>query len=202
MKPPFEGVITLGGFTRYLLLNQSHMIAVTQLIRRDCLDAIGGFQQRGSPAAVDMATLLELVKLPGEVVYVPQPLAVWRHHDSQSTNLRALELAKFNVSIVMEFFDSLTESERRVLGIERRQLVNVRRGYIAATAFALMRRKLKDGDRDSIVPLAQQTWRYGGIKRKAQAVFALAGSIGGFDFESILAIAEHLNGMKARLPIR
>lgn len=196
IRPPFTGSITFAEFARYLLLNQSAMIAVTQLIRRDCLEAIGGFQQRGSPAAVDMATMMELIRLPGEVLYVPQPLAVWRHHHSQSTNLRALELARFNVSLVMNYYDSLTADEQQALGIERRQLVDVRRGYLAATAFGLMRRKLRNGDKDDIVPLAQETWKYGGIKRKGQAVCGLVGAVVGFDFEWALALAERLNGLK------
>lgn len=199
MRPPFVGALSTREFTRYLLLNQSNMIAVTQLIRRDCLDTIGGFQQRGSPAAVDMATMLELVRLPGTVVYVPEPLGVWRHHHSQSTNLRGLEIAKFNASLVLEYFDSLTEQDREALHIKRRDLVEVRREYVAAAAFGLMRRRLKAGDRESILSLARQTWQYGGFKRKVQAVFAVGGAIGGFDFEPVLAVTERMNPVGTRL---
>jgi len=197
MRPPFEGVLSTHEFSRYLLLNQSHMIAVTQLIRRDSLDAIGGFLQRGSPAAVDMATMLELVRLPGGVVYLPEPLGVWRHHHGQSTNLRALEIAKFNASLVLEYYDSLTDQEKEALGVERRKLVSVRREYVAAAAFGLMRRKLKAGDKDGVLALARQTWNYGGLKRKLQAVYAVGAIVGGFDFEPVLNLAERITGSKA-----
>lgn len=187
--PPFVGSIDLQAFTAHVLMHRSYLLAVTQLIRRDALLTIGGFHQDDSPAAVDMATLLRLVRLPGEAAYLPQPLGIWRHHPAQSTSTKALELARFNGQLALAFFDDLSGDERRALGLQRGQIVHARHAQLADTYFGLIRDRLRRGEREGLAELISGLWRYGGVKRKLQAIYALGASRLGFDFEPILITA-------------
>ena len=189
-RPPFQETLSFRQFIPYLLLHQSFMIAVTVLIRKDSLMAIGGFRQDGSPAAVDMATTMHLVQLPGEVVYIPKPLGVWRHHEGQSTNTRAVELAKFNTALVLQFYDALPVAEKQALGISREDIAQARRAQIADAYFGVLRAKLRQRERTEVRSLVTGTWRYGGIKRKAQAMYAVGAILIGCDFEPVLRVAE------------
>jgi len=189
-QPPFQGRLSLREFLPILLLHQSFMIAVTVMIQKDALMAIGGFHQDGSPAAVDLATLLRLVRLPGEIHYLPQPLGIWRHHKKQSTNTRAVELAKFNTELVLRFYDTLSVSDRRTLGISRGDIVQARRAQIADAYFGVLRQKLRQRERKGVLDLIVGTWKYGRIKRKAQAVYAVGAMLIGCDFEPVLRVAE------------
>ncbi len=192
-RPPFQGRLPLREFLPLLLLHQSFMIAVTVLIRKDALRAIGGFHQDGSPAAVDMATMMRLVQLPGEVVYIPQPLGVWRHHKSQSTNAHAVELAKFNTELVLRFYDTLPVVEKQTLEISREEIVRARRAQIADAYFGVLRQKLRQRERKGILELIAGTWKYGGIKRKAQAVYAVGAAALGCDYEPILRFVQRFS---------
>jgi glycosyltransferase involved in cell wall biosynthesis len=190
--PPFEGTLPLRQFIPFLLLHQSFMIAVTVLIRKDALMTIGGFHQDGSPAAVDMATMMRLVQLPGEVVYIPQPLGAWRHHEGQSTNTQAVELAKFNTELVLRFYDTLPDPEKQTLGISRADIIRARRAQIADAYFGVLRQKLRQRKRKGVLELIAGTWRFGGMKRKAQAVYAVSAVAFGYDFEPILRFVQRV----------
>lgn len=191
-QPPFHGSLDTQQFIQHLLLHRSYMLAVTQLIHRDVLAAIGGFHQDGSPAAVDFATLLRLARVPGEIVYIAQPLGVWRHHQWQSTNLRAIELALFNSQRALQFYDSLPESTKRAIGITRNEIIRARRAQVADAYFGVLRATLRARQRTGISRLIVGTWKYGGTKRKVQALYATGAVLVGCDFEPLLSIGERV----------
>ena len=58
--------------------------ALTILIRKDALDAIGGFIQKFNLPLVDIPTTLELI-LQGEFAYINEPLGKWRIYPNQVT---------------------------------------------------------------------------------------------------------------------
>jgi hypothetical protein len=190
LQPPFSGQISTKRFTPYVLLYKSFMIAVTQVINKKALLSIKGFQQDISPAAVDMATMLKLIRLPGDIIYIPQPLGIWRHHSTQSTNLLAVELAKSNSSMAVQFFNSLTESDKLELGITREEILRVRRAQIADAYFGVLRNRLKNAETGNIQELIKGTWKFGGIKRKCQAAYGLIANYFGLNFETLLRGAE------------
>jgi glycosyltransferase involved in cell wall biosynthesis len=193
-RPPFQGALPCRDFIVHLLMHKSFMIAVTTLVRANSLRAIGGFHQDGSPAAVDMATVIRLVQLPGEVFYLPQPLGVWRHHSAQSTNTRAIELAKFNTALVLDYYDGLALAEKQAMGVSRQDILRGRRAQIADAYFTVLRQALRWRRKRNTWPLISGLWCYGGIKRKAQAVYAIPAVLLGFDFEPILSWVERLSG--------
>jgi len=191
-RPSFVGHIPCDDFLSSVLLHRSFMIAVTQMIRKDALLAIGGFHQDGSPAAVDLATLLRLVQSGGNVCYVAEPLGVWRHHAAQSTNRRAIELAMFNARLALHTYDTLTPARKADLGLQRQAIVQARRAQIAEAYFGVLRSHLRTRQRRGVYALIAGTWRYGDFKRKLEAVYALGGTLLGYDFEPILRLAARL----------
>lgn len=189
--PPFRGSIPVKDFIVYLLMHQSHLIAVTQMIRKEAVLSIGGFRQDGSPAAVDVATMLHLVKLPGEIIYIPEPYGVWRHHPQQSTNLRGVDLAITNMHMVLKFFDSLTPFQKKELGIERDDIIKVRYEVVSDAYFGALRNQLRYRDGKKFRDLICGTWKYGGLKRRIQVLYAVFAYAFRLDFEWILPFFEH-----------
>jgi glycosyltransferase involved in cell wall biosynthesis len=193
IRPPFTGTITVQEFIPLLLLHQSYLIAVTMLIRKQSLLSIGGFHQDGSPGAVDMATLMRLIRLPGCVHYEAQYLGVWRHHLKQSTNLLRIDLAKFNAGLVFEYLDSLSPDEYRNLGTTREEILHARRAVQASAYFTTIRQKLLQQSRDNLFPLIKEMWTLGGLKRKFQAVYILCAYLLHSDIELPLQLADRLS---------
>ena len=182
-RPSFEGVVKTSEFQRIALLHRSFVLAVTQVIRRDALIQIGGFQQNGSPAAVDFETMLSLTTLPGNIYFLPEVLGYWRHHSAQSTNTLAIQIAEHNAKRALAFFDSLSPLERQMLKIQRREIERARRRQVADVYFGTLRHRVGRTDRDVVLPLLRGTWSYGGPKRKLQSAYAALAMVIGTDIE-------------------
>lgn len=75
----------------------------SSLIRREALDAIGGFKQPKSLPLVDRPTFLEL-SLRYKFRYIPEALSFWRQHDHNTTSVLSLEMAVGAIPWVMDFF--------------------------------------------------------------------------------------------------
>lgn len=193
MRPPFTGKIPIEQFIPFLLLHKSFLIAVTEVIQKEALLSINGFHQDNSPAAVDMATMIHLLKLQGEVIYIPEPLGIWRHHSTQSTNLLAIELAQSNSRMALQFFDNLSETQQMALGIHRNEIVKARRSQIADAYFGVLRNKLRDREKENIQELIEGTWEFGGYKRKGQAIYSILANSLGCDLEFPLKFAEKIS---------
>ncbi len=173
LRPPFVHTISIPQFIPFLLLHQSNLIAVTALFRKESLLSIGGFHQDGSPAAVDMATLMRLINLPGFVRYEPTYLGVWRHHSGQSTYLLGVGLAKFNAGLVDDYMDRLSDQALKELNINKASIIRARNAEVASACFAAIRQKLLVRSRSDILPLISELFHLGNIKRKVEAVYSL-----------------------------
>ena len=138
-KPTFEGALDSGAFLREVVLGRSQMLAVTQIISAWALKAIGGFLQDGSPGAVDMATLLALAGLDGEVVYSPSLLGYWRQHPGQSTQVRGLKLVEYNLQLSLKALNGLTPDGRTRLNVTEAQVVAARQAQLADAYLGAMR---------------------------------------------------------------
>jgi glycosyltransferase involved in cell wall biosynthesis len=172
LLPPFISSISMKQFIPILLMHQSYLIAVTALFRKKSLLSIGGFHQDGSPAAVDMATLMRLIDLPGLVNYIPENLGVWRHHSQQSTHLFGVELTKFNARLVYDYLGQLSDHACKDIGISRSAVIQARNAEIASACFVAIRQKLRNKSRSDVLPLIKDMWSLGNGKRKIEAVFA------------------------------
>ena len=172
-------------FLREVVLGRSQMLAVTQIISAWALKAIGGFLQDGSPGAVDMATLLALARLEGQVVYSPALLGYWRQHPGQSTQVRGLKLVEHNLLLSLKTLDSLPETQRNRLNVTEAQVVTARRAQLADACLGAMRHCLIERNRSEARTCAAKLWRAGGPRRKLQAALGQLGALGSFDLEPV-----------------
>lgn len=75
--------------------------ALTIVIRKESLDAIGGFQQPHHLPLVDIPTTLELL-LRGEFAYIDQPLGHWRIYPTQVTKTYTGQMSSSYYLLVKE----------------------------------------------------------------------------------------------------
>jgi glycosyltransferase involved in cell wall biosynthesis len=196
LRPPFTGLIPMAQFIPILLMHQSYLIPVTALYKRQSLLEIGGFHQDGSPAAVDMATLIHLIDLPGPICYLQQSLGVWRHHAQQSTNVLGVELAKFNAQLVFDYLNKLSEQQYARYHIDKARIIKARNIEIASACFAAVRQKLLFHSRVGMLTLIKDMWRLGPPKRKIQAISALIAYYLHSDIEIPIRVAESLRSKR------
>ena len=79
--------------------------AVTTMIRRAALEEVGGFRQAEYTPFVDYPTFLEVAKH-GKVLYQPETLGYYRHHDEQVTKNEIEDLNTVQ-RYAREFYDGL-----------------------------------------------------------------------------------------------
>jgi len=172
-RPPFQGKVPSSAFLKALLLGRSEMLAVTQMISRNALNAIGGFRQAGSPGAVDMATLLALAQLGGTVEYSPETLGYWRQHAGQATQVRGMNLVEHNLQLALQTLAALPDAHRQLLSLTDDDIRRARRPQLADAALGAMRSALMQRERQPAATFARKVWRYGGTKRKIQATVGM-----------------------------
>jgi glycosyltransferase involved in cell wall biosynthesis len=76
-----------------IFLYRNCVPALTMLIRKDCLQQIGGFQQGFGLPLVDLPTLYEL-SLKGKFIFLLGTLGIWRNYASQITKTYPAEMAE------------------------------------------------------------------------------------------------------------
>jgi glycosyltransferase involved in cell wall biosynthesis len=189
-KPPFWGCMDLKKFIPYLLMHESNLIPLTWIIKKESLLTIGGFHQDNSPAAVDMATLMHLIKLSGTVHYFPEFLGVWRHHETQLTQQMGVEIAKFNAELVFDYVNDLSTEALDKLKINKTVVFKKRNAVISASAFSIIRRKLQNNDGKDFLPLIKDLWNYGNLKRKCESIFCFLAYIFHLNIEFPFRLAE------------
>lgn len=75
---------------------------VTVMVRRDALDAVGGFRQTGSSLFVDLPTWLWLTAVhPGHVTYLDHELGVYRHHAAGTSSEKAALMKLEHLRVVL-----------------------------------------------------------------------------------------------------
>ncbi len=182
-RPPFSGAIHAVDFLRIVLLHQSNAIAVTQMYALRALEKIGGFQQAGSPGAVDFATLLSVSQLDGTFTYIQHPLGYWRQHAGQTTQSRGVALAEFNADLAARCFERLSPDIRNCLAISLQNIRDSRKSSLADVYLIMLRQAMRSNDSDTIVRAARQLWSNGQSWRKTQAVCGILASQLGFKAE-------------------
>lgn len=190
--PPFTGAIATTAFLRHLLLHRSYMINVTLMIARDALERVGGFQQDGSLCA-DMATGLRLAALDGRVHYEPRPLGYWRQQPGQFTRSHGAFVGEYNLTLSLKTLLDLPPERRRDVGVAAGDIIDARRAMIADAYFQAARAALQRGDRADVDAAARELWRWGGAKRRAQAVYARLAAPLGLNFEPVLRAVDALS---------
>lgn len=142
--------------TADFLLGRSALQPVTALIRRQPLEAIGGFAGHPRFPAVDLPTWLRLTRL-GSFQFSDVVLGLWRIHGRQVTaNYGILPAA---VEVAREFFDTLTPEERARLGVSLQDLQAAHDRTLAEHSWAL-----------TLQSLGQRSWME--ARRSARAAMS------------------------------
>ena len=85
-----------------LTLENFFIPSVSVMVRRQALDAIGGFRQTGSSLFVDLPTWLWLTAThEGHVTYLDQELGIYRHHAEGTSTARASEMKLEHLRVVL-----------------------------------------------------------------------------------------------------
>ncbi len=96
------------------LLLKNFVPACTVLCKKSALLNIGGFQQPQNSPCVDYPTWLHLSKL-GNFYYEDDIMGYWRKHEGQASSLNAFEMYKYNTEYVINFFNDLSEEDKKLL---------------------------------------------------------------------------------------
>ena len=185
--PPFQGSLSSQDFMKYLLTRQAAIVPVTMIIQRDALTKIGGFKCHNSYPATDFPTILELSQLAGNIVWSSACLGYYSIHSNQVTKTLGVEIAMGALIIKREFFDgnavfaSLREESQAA---DQRILSDA---YLAQARYGLLNRD-KSVVKIAIIGL----WKYGGRKRKIQAIYSFVAMYTGWTMEPILKMVKYM----------
>ena len=81
---------------------------VTVMVRRDALDAAGGFRQTGSSLFVDLPTWLWVTAVrDGHVSYLDHELGIYRHHAAGTSTAKAAQMKLEHLRVVLAVEDAL-----------------------------------------------------------------------------------------------
>jgi glycosyltransferase involved in cell wall biosynthesis len=95
--------VTFSARTAFHRLSRANFLTptVTVMVRRDALDAIGGFQQMGSSLLADLPTWLWVVaSRDGQVEFINHRLGEYRVHPSQTSQQRRAQMTREHIAVV------------------------------------------------------------------------------------------------------
>ena len=125
--------------------------ALTILIKKDALDAIGGFIQKFNLPLVDIPTTIELM-LRGEFAYINEPLGKWRIYPNQVTKTYTSEISYGFYLLVQDSMHQKQELFEQ-LGITKKEIDNyfAKRlvvSYSRSGRYKLIRKDFKGARKD------------------------------------------------------
>ena len=156
----------------------------TELIRRETLEAIGGYLQPAGLLAEDYPTHLALA-LRGEFRFIDLPLGYYRMQPNQQTRLRRLEMHRTDVAYVREFYRTLDTESKSIAGLSEAALERKLDEVLHNAWFAEGRRTLLRGDRRTASRQFLTALRAGGLRTKAKAAAGLLSCATGLDLERV-----------------
>lgn len=126
--------------------------ATTLLIKRNELDAIGGFQHCEGLPLIDYPTILALA-VRGPFAYVGETLAQWRWHPDQVTKSYYSQIIEGVRDLSLRHFDSLSDSVRKNVDVTRDEILEQYRrsmlhSYMQSGRYKLLQRRFKEARRD------------------------------------------------------
>lgn len=114
-------VMTFDELFRRLARSNVLTPAVTVMVRRAALDAIGGFQQRAGAPYVDLPTWLVLAaNTSGTARYIDHMLGYYRVHAQQTTIQKDYEMRFSHYEVLQSVLNELSPQERAKLGWDRK----------------------------------------------------------------------------------
>jgi glycosyltransferase involved in cell wall biosynthesis len=141
----------------------NHIPALTLLIRRDALDAVGGFRQSHGLPLVDLPTLLPLAER-GPFHYDPRVLGGWRIYAGQVTKTHTVAMLRGLFALSLDHFDALPAAVAANVGVDRRSIVRAAQdaeliGYARSGRYRLIRKEFAAARRDQLSAIFYPTTR-------------------------------------------
>lgn len=145
--PPCCGAQDTTTYLKWALTKKSYIMPVSCLIRKDALQAIGGFSQELGFPAVDYPTWLKLFQLPGKVVYLDHLLGYWRQGPDQVTQRHSVELAERGLDVALKTLGDLPQQTRESLELSASLVRGSFSGYTGTVYWASLLDALSKADR-------------------------------------------------------
>jgi hypothetical protein len=114
-----EPKVRIAGADLFARLTRTNAVApaITTMVRRGPLEAMGGFRQTGSSLFVDLPTWLWLTATtPGSACFVNAVLGLYRVHGQQTTRLFKARMDSEHLDVVLEVTRQLDAAALRALG--------------------------------------------------------------------------------------
>ena len=176
------------GSALHLMLASNYLPQTTLLIRREALDAIGGYLQPDGLLAEDYPTHLALA-MQGEFKYLDLLLGYYRMHPGQMTRTHYVEMVKTDNDFTMSFFLGLDPAMKERAGWTEKGLKKELAGHLINAGFYMGRRDLLAGDRSSARSNFMTALLRGNPKTKIKAFLGLVCWALRFDLELVARVA-------------
>jgi glycosyltransferase involved in cell wall biosynthesis len=167
------------------LIFGSYVPALTIFIRASTLKNIGGFQGKENLGLVDMPTILHL-SWHGSFCFHNEILGTYRRQSQQATKKSTLLLLEATKEYVYNYFNSLSNSQKNLLGLT---VENVRKKFYStdmAITFAyaracLIRKEFRNASSSFMTVLLYPNSF--NLKWRILSIIGIAHSLVGYDFE-------------------
>jgi hypothetical protein len=166
------------------LLQSNWIPQPTELIRRQALDAVGGYLQPAGLLGEDYPTHLALA-LQGEFRFVDHRLGFYRMQANQQTRLRRLEMSRTDTAYALEFYRRLSPAVQALTGLTDAGLARTLERARWNAYFSEGRRTLLRGDRRAASRQFLIALREGGAQTRAKAAAGLLSCATGLDLERV-----------------
>lgn len=123
------------------LLLVNFIPAVTVVLRKDTLLAVGGFQQPPNMVTVDYPTWLECIKF-GEVAVSEDTVGFWRRHPTQMSTARQHEILNNTMEFALNFYNALSVNDKSKLVLNSDAIKSNWRKHISESCFYEGRKRL------------------------------------------------------------
>jgi glycosyltransferase involved in cell wall biosynthesis len=135
-----------------LLYRMKGISALTLLIRKECLDKIGGFIQLFNLPLVDFPTLLEL-SIMGEFYFDESILGQWRIYSGQITKTYPVEIQIGCYALIKQHLSKLPDEIKKNVQIKENEIddyfnKNIQIGYARSGRYKLMQKKFSEARKD------------------------------------------------------
>lgn len=173
-------------FIKRLLLG-NFISAVTVMIKKEALMAIGGFQQHSGLLTTDFPTWLELL-LTGDVAGSNETFGYWRRHGVQISTSRQLELLSGVIDHACSFYNELPETIKNNLLLSQKKIRDRWYSDISISCIyegrkLLTRKEWKQARKEFFYAL-----KWGNINTRIKAMIGTAAGLGHFEIESLLGL--------------
>lgn len=172
-------------FLRDLLLLRGNVGAVSLMLRRSSLEAVGGFWQPSYFPAVDFTTLLRVATV-ARATFLDHTLGYWRQHAGQTTDIHGLRYVLGHTRAALEYYRSLPAATRDELRIGEHDIMTARRGYMAGAYWGATRAAMRMGDWVTVRRYATEVLHWGNSGQRARGLAGLVAGLLHVDLNGLL----------------